>query len=41
MNQDMPLLALDQFAGVESCGSTDAPFSALMTLWLSVRTVDT
>jgi hypothetical protein len=36
IDQDMPLLALDQLAGIKSMRiEARPPFSALFTLWLS------
>jgi len=37
IDQNMPLLALDQLARVEAVAvDADPPFSALFTLWLSM-----
>ena len=37
IDQNMPLLALDQLAGIEAVAvDASPPFSALFTLWLSM-----
>jgi hypothetical protein len=36
IDEDVALLALDPLAGIETMRVRDPPFSALLTLWLSM-----
>jgi hypothetical protein len=36
VDEEMPLLALDLLPGIETMRVRDPPFSALLTLWLSI-----